>query len=1181
MNKRLIKRVVAFVCAASLLFSGVSCVNEKYALTEENIDTQVQVFSEGLMLPLGNLDTLKMKTLLSQVEGMEENEFLLPDADGAYALSMKGDYNFSEQLNDLLDNLEIQPFKYDEKVEFTLESVDVSSVRIEAMDFPENPYEVVLSEVIGDLELPTIAPIGKSFNVSVGVSDKAPEADALELPSPDLSKSATVISVSDEYQLPDAALTDDPISLDVLGKYLNIEEEFSSSHEFDMDFTLPEGLGAFQSEDITLDDNARVVVSVELVNPFLHSGSITPDVKLDVSDLLVLEGADNSVVNFGDRLVLNEQNHYKAEASWDIESLVLNGKWDASSGHNEYSSTVKVTVDGTVILDKLKTTTRLLAQTRQTDLKVSIRFEDFAIEDVNFTLEDPIVIEPEIDPIVVKMETELPEQIKAVPYVTFGDQSAVSVSIKPSGLENFTDLDLMIDNMVIRFPEGMEVEGTAADNTITVNASDISNGFQKTFKVKKFNIPAPDADHNLKYEGAIAVDVDASASGSATYRALANSEDISFAIDVNANLDIADYNAVIADVTYDFEKIEEYFSFDLPDDVKDMKQIIVYPECTDPAEEPAITMNFDLPEVDAIALTAAADKPVRIIFPDMIVFEEDALASYNYDKSANSITLTGKIPSQIILPIEKLVINPMKNAEDRLVAEGHLVVEGSIAVAECSIVKDDIEKLKESVISIQAHLPAMEPSTVGLDSYTTDINEEIAIDFDLGTDLPEELLELGRIDLKDVYLDLTLDAAALPDLDDIDLELRFDVRIPDMIVINDERVDKETGLLHLTEVLDPETKKITVAPVRIDALDLTGHDLAEGISDNISLSGSLEIKDATLSVDDWIGKNHEILISAEMSSADSGEILVETVQAKVDYQIDPVSQDIDLSALGALTEQDNLAVNLDLNRFHIAFELSTNLSVPLGLDLEIIPYYGEEAGEPLSASIDIEAVETVAEVSVLKFWISDKDADMPAGYEFVELDLLSLLNGQIPDRLELNIAGGTDAEQYTSIGLADEMVLKADYELALPLEPGENFEIVYTQEIPDIPAVVSQILSYGNLALKGEFENSLPFQLELSFELQDSEGRIIELAEGSGKQTIPSRNLDGSPAEFDLNLSLIKKPGVDVSDISSMNIVVTANSGDAVGQPINENDYVVGNVIVVVPDGITMDLNELTSKDEE
>lgn len=122
MNKRLIQRVVAFVCAAPLLFSGVSCVNEKYALTEENIDTQVQVFSEGLMLPLGNLDTLKMKTLLSQVEGMEENEFLLPDADGAYALSMKGDYNFSEQLNDLLDNLEIQPFKYDEKVEFTLES---------------------------------------------------------------------------------------------------------------------------------------------------------------------------------------------------------------------------------------------------------------------------------------------------------------------------------------------------------------------------------------------------------------------------------------------------------------------------------------------------------------------------------------------------------------------------------------------------------------------------------------------------------------------------------------------------------------------------------------------------------------------------------------------------------------------------------------------------------------------------------------------------------------------------------------------------------------------------------------------------------------------------------------------------------------------------------------------------
>lgn len=1173
--------MTAFAVAAVFLFSGVSCVNEKYALTEENIDTQVQIFSEGLMLPLGNLDTLKMKELMSQVEGLEENDFLLPDADGAYALSIGGNEDFSNQLNGLLDDLKIEPFEYNEKIEFSLESVDVSSVKIKAMDFPEDPYEVVLSDVIGDLELPTIAPISKSFNVSAGVSDKAPGADALELPSPDLSKSATVISVSDEYQVLDAVLTDDPISLDILGEYLSIEEKFSSSHEFDMNFTLPEGLGAFKSDDITLDDNARVVVSVELVNPFLYSGSIIPDVKLDVSDLLVLEGSGDSVVDFGDRLVLNEQNHYKAEASWNIEGLVLNGKWDASSGHNEYSSTVEVTVDGTVIFDDLKTTTRLLNQNRQTDLKVAIRFEDFAIEDVNLTLEEPIAIEPEIDPVVVNMEAELPEQIKSVPYVIFSDQSAVNISIKPAGLENFTDLDLMIDNMVISFPEGMEVEGTAADNTITVNNADISGGFQKTFKVKRFNIPAPDADHKLKYEGSIAVDVTASASGSATYYALSNAEDISFSIDVNANLDIADYNAVIGDVKYDFEKIEEDFSFDLPDDVKDMKQIIVYPRCTDPAEEPAITMNFNLPEVDAIAFTSGADKPVRIVFPEMIVFDEAALSAYNYDKSANTITFTNEIPSEVVLPIEKLVIEPVTNADGKLVAEGHLVVEGSVAVAECSVVKADVEKFKESVISIQAHIPGMEPSTLGLDSYSTSIEQEISFDFDLGSDLPEELKSLGRVDLKDVYLDLSVDAASLPDLNDINLEMRLDVRIPDMIVINDERVNKETGVLHVAELLDPQTKQISVAPIRIDALDLSGCDLNEGISDKISLSGILELTDATLSVDEWVGKTHEISVCAGMASAGSEEIRIDKVQAKVDYQLEPITQEIDLSALSSLTEQENFAVNLDLNRFHIAFELSTNLSVPLGLDLEIIPYYGEEAGETLSASIDIAAAESVTEVSVLKFWISDKDADMPAGYTFVKLDLLSLLSGQIPDRLELNIAGGTDSDQYTSIGLADEMILKADYELALPLEPGENFEIVYTQEISDIPAVVSQILSYGNLALKGEFENSLPFQLELSFELLDSDGKIIELAEGSGKQTIPSRNLNGTPVEFDLNLTLVKKPGVDVSDISSMNIVVKANSGDAVGQAINENDYIVGNIIVVVPDGITLDLSELTSKKDE
>lgn len=1181
MIKPLIRKVVAFAAAVSFIFSGVSCVNEKYALTEENIDTQVQIFSEGLLLPLGNLDTLKMKTLLSQVEGVEDNEFLKTDPSGAYALSMSGNYDFSDQLNGLLDDFEIQGFKYDEKIGFSLESVDVSSVRIDAMDFPEEPYEVVLSEVIGNLELPSIEPIDESFSVSAGISDKAPSAESLALPSPDLSETATIITVSDAYQVPDAVLDDTPVPLDGLKDYLSIEDEFAFDHQFDMDFTLPDGVGAFSGKDVTLDDNARVVVSVELVDPFLYSGSITPDLTLDVSDFVMLRDEDGSV-SLGEEAVLNEHNNYRTEVSWYVDALVLNGTWDASSGHNEYSSKVNVYVGGNLLFTDLTTTTNLLDKNRKAEIKVDIRFEDFTIEDIDLTLEDPVKISPETDPMVVKMETELPEQIRSVPYVSFSDQSAVNISILPSGLENFTGIDLMIDDMVIRFPDGMEVEGTDASNTVTIKDTDMTGGFQKTFKVKRFNIPAPDAGHKLKYEGEIVVDVEASASGSATYRALADAKDVSFEINVCSNLEIADYSAVVGDVKYEFERIEEDFSFELPDDVKE--QIVVYPECTDPSEEPAVIMDFILPETDAIELTSSVDDPVRIMFPEMIVFDEPALAAYDYDKSLNSITFNGKIPSKVVLPVEKLVIVPQTDAEGRLMAAGKLVVEGSVAVAESQIVKADIERLMESVISIQAHVPSMKPSTVGLDSYSTSINEEIEVDFRFGSDFPEEIKELGRIDLTDVYLDLKVDASALPDLNDVDLDVRLDIDIPDMIIIDDERVDKETGVLHLAEVLDPETRQIVVDPVRIDALDLSGCDLKEGILDKISISGVLEMTDATLTVDEWVGKEHEITVSAEMASAETDEIRIEKVQAKVDYQMDPVSQEVDLSALSALAEQENMTVNLDLNRFHIAFELSTNLSVPLGLDFEIVPYYGEEAGTPLAATVDIDALDTVTEVSVIRFWVSDRDDDMPSGYRFVELDLLSLLRGRIPDRLELNVSGGTDSSRYLSVGLADEIVLNADYVLALPLEPGEDFEIVYTAQITDIPAVVSQILSYGNLALKGTFENSLPFQVGLSFELLDSAGRVIELAEGSGKQVIPSRNLNGTPAEFDLNLSLIKKPGADVSDISSMNIVVTADSGDAAGQVIKENDYIIGNVMVVIPDGITLDLSELgelTSGDEQ
>lgn len=1174
--------VLAAVMLAALM--SVSCENEKYALTEENLDPEVQVFSEGLTLPLGSLDKLMLKDLLSQVEGMDENEFLGVIDGGTYALNMSDSYDFSESLNGLLEGLEIAPIQYAEDIEFSLESVDVSSVKIDETTFPaDGPYEVNLSEMIGKPELPTIDPLEENASVAMGVADCAPKDEDLALPVESLEKSSSIISVSDAYEAPGGLLNDTPIPLDGLQEFLTINDEFTAEHSVDLELSLPEGVGRFNSDDITLDPNAQITISVELVDPFLHSGSITPDIDMNIGNLLKLRNIPDGIINMGSDFALNESNGYSASKSYPIDGIVINENgWSAAAPY-KYTSSADVVIGGSIQIADLKTTTNLLNSHRETGMKVVVSFENFSIADVKLTI-DPITVEPELDPITVEIpETEIPEQIEKIEYVSFSENSAIDIEIKPSDLSSLPDLDLTIDEFVIDFPQGMVVEGTNADNQIVVSKADVKNGYTNTIKVKRFDLPAL-VDNKLSYKEEITVKAVALAEGSIN-TSMIPKEDITFDITVKGNLEIADYCATIAKVEHTLETIEENISFDLPDDVKDMEHIIVYPECTDPSEEPAITMDFRFPENTTLEFApidvANTDgvKGLKVTLPSMVEFKQ-LPAEYNYDAATHSINFLDNIPEKVVLPIEKLVIVPETDEAGKLVATSRFKVEGGLMIKSCELTKADIDALTDpaNVISVQARIPAMEPSTIGIDTYSTSISQEISMDFDLGDQLPEELKAIGLVELKDVYLDFNLDATKLPDLNDINLDMNLTVTLPEMIVINDARVDKQTGELKIKETLDPATKTITIAPVKIDALNLEGYDLSEGISGLINLEGVLEISDATLDVDEWVGKNHELGIRTSIKSeSENGEemILIDKVQAKVDYQIDPVAQSIDLSALAEISNQENLTMNMDLSRFHIAFELSTNLSVPLSLDLGIVPFYGEEAGEPLSADINIKAAESVENVSVLKFWISNTDSGMPAGYEFIELDLLSLLEGTLPDKLDLNIAGGTDAESYTSIGLSDELLLKADYMFALPLEPGENFEVVYRDTIPDLPEVVSQIMSYGSVSLRGKFENSLPLALDLSFNLLDAEGKAIELVEGAGKQVLPSRNLDGTASTCDLNLTLGKKKGVDASTVSSLEIIVTANSGNASGQALRETDYVTGNILIAIPDGISLNLKDL------
>ena len=249
----------------------------------------------------------------------------------------------------------------------------------------------------------------------------------------------------------------------------------------------------------------------------------------------------------------------------------------------------------------------------------------------------------------------------------------------------------------------------------------------------------------------------------------------------------------------------------------------------------------------------------------------------------------------------------------------------------------------------------------------------------------------------------------------------------------------------------------------------------------------------------------------------------------------------------------------------------------MNLALDIVPYYNgvadPSAFEPIS--LPVNTAEVAGQTQVTKYWISNKTApgEYPEGYVPVFADLVTLLRS-MPEKLDVSFAGGTDANTDAVIALDHDMVLKADYEVALPLELGENFEISYQGQFDGLPSVISQVLAYGDIAIVGEIINSLPLQLDIQFALLNSRGEEISLAEGSGYQTIASSSL-GAPSVTDLNIAIVKGEDADVSDISSIAFKVTGSSGNAAGVALKKEDFLKLELRVLLPSGVGVDAGEL------
>jgi hypothetical protein len=477
----------------------------------------------------------------------------------------------------------------------------------------------------------------------------------------------------------------------------------------------------------------------------------------------------------------------------------------------------------------------------------------------------------------------------------------------------------------------------------------------------------------------------------------------------------------------------------------------------------------------------------------------------------------------------------------------------------------------------------LRPAGLSMGQYTASIKETIPFDMMKIDGVPEMIKSIDVIDLKDVYLNLELDASSVVEhIQNVEVDLNFNVTLPKIIKVDGAQ---SGNVLNLSGKLNKDNK-IIINPVRIVGLDLSEIKMKDQTilldEQKIDIDGNVSLKNLSVDIQNLNKDKLSLAVTGSIATRGSDKIKLEKVEATVDYQLDPISQTLSFAGLMGDLE-DNIDYALDLNRYHLALDLKTNLALPLQAKVEILPYYGDKVDESKKKSLPLEVNWSLPanDTTHTRLWISNSESDKPADkdYDHKVLDLLSLIN-DMPDSIRFDVCAGTEPDAKFVFEPAADYVLKADYAFELPFEFGEDFHVSFSQVLEDLPEEINDVLAYGSIGLGGKVTNSLPLQFDLEFHLLDAEGNIIPLTDGSGSQTIRPCALDGTPQETDLKVVLGLDKTADKTEIAAIELQFKISSRGVGGIQFHEDCFIQAELAALIPEGLHMDANDLLSVEE-
>lgn len=630
---------------------------------------------------------------------------------------------------------------------------------------------------------------------------------------------------------------------------------------------------------------------------------------------------------------------------------------------------------------------------------------------------------------------------------------------------------------------------------------------------------------------------------------------------------------------------KEDISYDVPAEVESIKCIYFEAEEGDKGAKMTFTVNFN----DLNTINGGGNISMWLKVPTgFVVYNEDGAMIDGSDFSVIEHEFAAGQPTESFVFYLESINNDAAIVDGKLDIsldmEYHISFEMTTKAGELTL-------NSVPTLSVDADFVVKDADIVLDEVVLADAIEAEGGDFVI-EGLPKELLAINNISFKEA--DTEIYVKGLDWLADSVAEMvKVEATMPETLKLSSNEADVQGNTIRTT--LKELRRSVAIA---VEALDFGSEGLVpeEGkveVAFSPTITAKIE-KGTEVRLTDLVhsGGAFNLTTGIEAMSID-----VKSVSGRVDYGYE-LSEDINI--LNG-DEEFDLAINGVSLSPAVIVELDNPMPLEALLSATLTPVVGGVAQPDRAVSVTDVAVRGADVVNdkvspkqnIIVLAMADRKADYAdEKYTFVEVDIVKLLCGDVPEKLVLDLKFNSNPDVVSTVYASPAgMSINYDYSVVVPLQSRDDLDVTFEMTLDGFSETWEGLEEYdirvGDVAILAEVQSTLPLglvieelvALDIDGEPTDAQ---IKLPEGKNELRASKDGIEPATTELELQLKLDADSRLTaITHVDGLRFKVRAKGEAAERIWVNENQWLSLAAKLRLNGGITVDIRDFMENEEE